>query len=35
MHDTTNTDNIRRLNDCFRSSRIFGGQTMLTAGVSY
>jgi hypothetical protein len=34
MHDTTNTDNIRRLNDCFRRSLVFGGQTVLTAGVS-
>jgi hypothetical protein len=34
MHDTTNTDNIRRLNDCFRRSLVFGGQTVFTAGVS-
>jgi hypothetical protein len=34
MHDTTNTDNIRRLNDCFRRGLVFGGQTVLTAGVS-
>ncbi|WP_377829307.1 DUF3768 domain-containing protein [Bradyrhizobium lupini] len=32
MHDTTT--NIRRLNDCFRRSLIFGGQTVLTSGVS-
>ncbi|MDE5440423.1 DUF3768 domain-containing protein [Bradyrhizobium sp. CSA207] len=32
MHDTTS--NIRRLNDCFRRSLIFGGQTVLTSGVS-
>jgi len=32
MHDTT--DKIRSLNDCFRRSLIFGGQTLLTAGVN-
>jgi hypothetical protein len=32
MYDTT--DKIRSLNDCFRRSLIFGGQTVLTAGVS-
>lgn len=32
MHDTINK--IRSLNDYFRRSLIFGGQTVLTAGVS-
>ncbi|WP_338014158.1 DUF3768 domain-containing protein [Bradyrhizobium canariense] len=28
------TAEIRRLNNCFRRSLVFGGQTVLTAGVS-
>ena len=34
MHNTTSTDKTLSLNDCFRRSLVFGGQTVLTAGVS-
>ena len=33
MHDDTHAATIRRLNDRFRQSLIFGGQTVLTQGV--
>ncbi len=34
MTDHTNTEKIRRLNDCFRRSMAFGGTVLLTPGVS-
>ena len=33
MNGTTIIEKIRRLNDCFRRSLAFGGQTVLTPGV--
>ena len=34
MLNRTNADTIRRLNDCFRKSMVFGGHILLTPGVS-
>lgn len=34
MLDYTNTEKIRRLNDCFRRSMVFGGQVLLTSTVA-
>lgn len=31
----TNTEKIRRLNDCFRRSMVFGGTIILTTGVAH
>lgn len=31
----TNTEKIRRLNDCFRRSMVFGGTIVLTTGVAH
>lgn len=34
MLDYTNAEKIRRLNDCFRRSLVFGGSIVLTNGVA-
>ena len=34
MNDCTTIEKIRRINDCFRRSMVFGGSILLNSGVS-